>query len=284
MGYTKKSVKRSAMSKRRRSTRKTKRGTVTVTRKIRPRTLPISQEAHVKQLVKLLINRDEETKFVTCATSENHNSGIGSSADCHRIIPSVVHGTAANQRVGDKISPKYLKVTIKLRLADNMYSGGNLLFKPFEARILGLHQKTIKSWPWMSDFDYARLLAIHDEASGTANVQAYQGNVNDNMYPINTDTFKVWMDERVMFAPQFQSGGTLPGGTVQFPLAPNEVTFVRYVKCPAHFTFDEQNGDFPNNFCPFVVAGYSYVPGTSPDLATTQLCVTTHSQLVYKDA
>lgn len=276
---------RSKATKQGRAARRMKRlRAVTVARRVIPRALPVSQEAHVKQLLRSMTRAGRETKYVSFKDSPGvaHNSSIAGS-DMHRIVPMVAPGTLSNQRVGDAISPTSCVVKIKVRLSDDQYAGLSKSGVPFEARILGLYQKDIKTWASISNFDYNHLLKPNQEG-GSDIAQPYSGYADDNMIPVNRDKFRVWLDRKIQFKPQLTNMGQLPvDGTVQPALLPQEYTFTVRLKTPKTLYFDDGNGNQPNNWCPFLVAGFSFIPNVGPAIST-YLNVSVQSYMYYKDA
>ena len=92
--------------------RKLKKGpTVTITKKVAVPKMKDGTKAGVLALVKKMIAKDTENKFIGWKLEEDviHNSPIGP-ADCVPVIQQIVTGTTAQQRIGDRVKPKYLTV------------------------------------------------------------------------------------------------------------------------------------------------------------------------------
>lgn len=238
----------------------------------------------VRKIVKAELSRQAEDKLVSILTTKTHNSAISSASDCYQLVPNCSKGTDPNERVGDTIRPKRLKVQVKVRLEDRHYDTNTQTLYPIKVRLLILKQKNIKSYTQMASvFDSAHLLRTYENGSGTE--IAYTGDTNDDMRMVNTDLFTVLMDKKITLKPQFAYFSTSIGSTedIKYPVLPNEVVFTKYIKCPAKLTFDDGNGNTANNFCPFACLGYSYIPGLSGDVSTTQVTCSILSSLYYED-
>lgn len=215
-------------------------------------------------------------------TTKTHNSAISGVGDCYQLVPSIEEGTQSNQRIGEVIRPRRLKVQVKVQLSQSNYTSASNL-TPIRVRLLILRQKTIKAWGQMSQFQPNQLLRTNENSSNAE--RAYTGDVNDDMRMINTDLYDVILDKKVTLKPQYVVFGSGSTEDIKYPILPNEVVFTKYVKCPAKLTFDDLNGNIPNNFCPFLTVGYSYIPpGQGPDTTTTQVTVSCLSTLYYEDA
>lgn len=225
----------------------------------------------MKSVVKRAIARSSENKAAgfRVENSVQHNSAIGT-ADCLPLIGQIRQGQTAETRLGDRITPKRLRVRGVLGISPDQQSNTKSLY----VRVMILAQKNIKVGSAIgASVDTAHLLK--SSVDGTAEI-AYSGstfNIND---PINTDLFRVYMDKTVKLSPATNT-------TVQ-----NEKGYARwsytFKSLPASLTFDEGNGDWANNFAPFFAVGYAYADGTVPDTVATRLTSTTQSILTFEDA
>lgn len=236
----------------------------------------------VKNIVKAELSRQAEDKLVSILTTKTHNSAISSAADCYQLVPNCSRGADPNERVGDTIRPKRLKVQIKVRLEDRHYDANNNLLYPIKVRVLILKQKNIKSYNQMATvFDSAHLLRTYENGSGLE--IGYTGDTNDDMRMINTDLFDVLMDKKITLRPQYSVFGAT-ADDIKYPVLPNEVVVTKYLRVPAKLLYDDGNGNTCNNYCPFACLGYTYIPGIAGDVTTTQVTCTVLSSLYYEDA
>jgi len=211
----------------------------------------------------------------------NHNSAI-SGADCEPIVQQIVPidsatGNTSGQRMGDRISPKSLVVKGVVSFRPDTCTTS----QPLYVRVVIAAQKSIKvgSQVLSGSVDTNRLLRPGFAGVGTDQVP-FNGNTPEINYPINKDLFRVYYDK------VFQLGTGIPSsggyGDTPFPQYAKRWSY-RFKELPSALTFDEGNGDWANNFAPFVAIGYSYTDGTAPDLIT-RLVSNTTSFLTFEDA
>jgi len=230
-------------------------------------------------VVRRMISRKAENKVIGNKVEDGvaHNSAIGS-ADCYPLIPEILpidsaSGSTATQRIGDRITPKSL--TVRGVLSINPEQGTNDL-GDFYARIIIATQKDIKVGSGVTGHvDTGALLRPGFGTPGNDQVQ-FQGNTLELTYPINRDKFHVYMDKVVKFKmTKSLSQDTWDGYSYRWSYT--------FKKLPASLTFDEGNGNWPNNFAPFVCLGYAYSDGKSPDTIQLKLLANTFSQLSFED-
>jgi len=230
-----------------------------------------------KEEAKRAIARTNENKQVGWAVELNtqHNSPI-TSADCYPLVQQIGTGTTATRRLGDRITPKTLRVRGVLSWnADDCNTSQNIY-----ARVIIASQKNIKTGAAVAGggVDASRLLKTSIDATPES---AFGGNTIDLCSPINTELFRVYMDKVIKLTVSVVSGG----GVEQMPMysARWSKTFKKS-KLPASLTYDQGNGDWANNFAPFVAVGYAYSDGSNPDTLTTKLVHNVLSVLDYEDA
>lgn len=220
-----------------------------------------------------MIGRNSENKVVGNKVEDGvtHNSAIGS-ADCYPLLTSITQGVAATERIGDRITPKSL--TVHGVLSINPEQGTNDL-GDFYARIIIATQKDIKvSTAVTGHVDTGALLR---PAFGAPNDQVpFVGNTMELNYPINKDKFHVYLDKVVRFK-MTKSLSQDTWGNYSYRWS------YTFKKLPASFTFDEGNGDVPNNFAPFIAVGYAYSDGKSPDTIQLKLIHNCYSRLTFED-
>jgi len=232
--------------------------------------------ALVKKEVARAIARAVEDKEIGFEPERDvlHNSAI-SSADCEPLVGQISQGDTAHTRQGDRIKPKSLRVKGMLswtpagcNTSQNMY-----------VRVIIASQKTVKVGSQvLSGIDTTHLLKPGFPSSPEV---AFGGATRELNYPINTDLFRVYLDKVIMLAPNNVAGG----GCEAMPLYSKRWSYTfKKGKLPASFTYDAGNGDWANNFAPFVAIGYVYPDGTTGDSITTKLYSTIFSSLTYEDA
>lgn len=233
-------------------------------------------------IVKRMLDKRLENKAIGNVVEDNvsHNSGIGA-GDCEPIIAPIAQldtttgFSSATQRVGDKITPKSLRVKGVVSLDPTLQD----TTQPFYVRILVLAQKDIKVGSQVLGGAVnasALLRPMFNTLAGNDQIP-FSGTAQNLLQPVNTDLFRVYYDRVHKIC------GTGDGGIEQ-NAARAFMWSYKFKQLPASLTFDEGNGDYPNNFAPFVAIGYAYADGTAPDVATTRLVSNVYSMLTFEDA
>lgn len=238
-----------------------------------------TQKVQVTQLVKRMIARNEENKSIgnNVELDVFHNSAI-SAADCEPLIPPIAIDSAgvsglSYQRIGDRIKPKSLTVKGIVCMGSDY-----LIQKDMYVRILILAQKNVKTGSAVlaGAVDASHLLKPNSPAIPSNNFGGFTAQLN---YPVNRDLFRVYMDKTVKLTglKSDTSGDSIQRQSVRWSY--------RFKQLPSALTFDKGNGDWVNNFAPFVAIGYAYPDGTGPDSPTpTRLVSNVFSLLTYEDA
>lgn len=251
---------------------------VKVTKQVKPAKLSDPVKAGVLAVVRKMISRDAENKLIgnIVELDVNHNSAI-SSADCEPVIMEIqpidsTAGSTARQRIGDKVKPKSLKVKGVLSF-DSAYLAGT---SDIYARVMILSQKDVKTGAQVLGGAVDTSALLRPGFGGTADQIAFTGLTGDLNYDVNRDKFRVYMDKVIKLVPR-ASGGVESVGKYS---ARWSYTFK---DLPASLTFDESNGDWCNNFAPFLAIGYAYSDGTPPETVATRLISNVYSQLQFED-
>lgn len=248
-------------------------GTVKVTKSVKVRPMKDTQKAQVKQLVKRMIRGQEETRMIGNNIESNvqHNSAIAS-ADCLSILPTISNGDESYEREGDRIFPKSLRVKGVLAIAP----GDQTFQKDIYVRVMILSQKNIKTGSQVNAAAVDAGNLLRPNIPGTAQTN-FAGWTYDLNFPVNTDLFKVYMDKVIKLT------GCADGGVEQLTRTSTRWSY-SFKSLPKSLTFDEGNGDWANNFAPFLAIGYAYADGTSPDTVTTRVISSVSSFLSYTDS
>jgi len=228
-------------------------------------------------VVRRMISKKAENKLIGNLIEDevDHNSAI-SAADCEPIVPEIAPldastGSTARQRVGDRITPKYLKVDGVVSLNSSAVGRSDIY-----ARIIIASQKDVKTGSAILGGAISANTLLRPGYGATANEVQFGGNTADLLYDVNRDKFKVYMDKTVKLC---QTGE----GSVEANDRSSIYYTYTFKDLPASLTFDEENGNWPNNFAPFVAVGYAFADGTAPDTLTTRLTHTCYSQFSFED-
>jgi len=235
-----------------------------------------TQKAQTLQLVKRMISRSLNNKQVGWSVENAvlHNSPI-TPADCYPLVNQIAVGTADYNRIGERIRPRALRVRGTIALNGSSITGG-FTHVPIQVRVMILSEKDIKTAAQVlgGAVDTLRLLKPNIQAADEVD---YSGATFNALLPVNKELFHVYYDKT------FTLCGPEPEGVEQ--LTRFQVNWSKTItKLPASLTFDNGNGDYINNFAPFLAIGYSYPDGSSPDTVSQRIVSTTFSQLTYEDA
>lgn len=237
-----------------------------------------------KSVAKRVVRKEAEDKFVSTQGAVLFNSRISSSSECYPLLPQIPQGTDDWQRIGDKVRGKYLYVKGYVQL-DQYYldnTTGTQYIPPFTIRVLCLSQKNVKVGSEVSSrIDVAHLLK---DNIGTGDARPYDGNVLDNLAPINKDLFKVHMDKKIKFSWVARGDLTVSGDTGYGVGQERTKYFKVRIKLPATLTFDNGNGSWPNNFAPFLCVGAVNDDGTGKYITGTPFRVGWLSTAYFEDA
>jgi len=224
------------------------------------------------QIVKATLARASENKTVGYNVESNvvHNGPI-SDADVVPILGSIQSGTESNQRIGDRVKPKSLRVRGVIGLNPD-YNPNN---KPMIVTVMLLACKDKKTNALVAaGAGLADLLKPN--INGSEQVP-WDGSTLRATYDINTEKFRVHMAKQFRIAP-----GSLAGGTREFDFVKWTHRF-KSSKMPASLTWDEGTGDDCNNFAPFLVIGWCYTDGTATDVQP-RLISNCSSEFTFEDA
>lgn len=220
-----------------------------------------------------MIGKEQENKEIghNIEVLTVHNSAI-SNPDLKSILPQIASGTDGQSRLGDRIRPKDLYVRGVVALRSDIV----LTNKPVVVRVIIATQKDVKVGSSVGSLtDPAHLLKPADPSAGVE--VPFNGNRNELNYPVNDNKFRVYYDKQFTIAP-------CANGGVEQQLKSSFRFRYRFKNLPANFSFDDANGDWANNFAPFLAIGYAYADGSSPDVLVGHIITDVYSHLSYEDA
>lgn len=259
------------------------RATTTIQRKFRARKSATTAKA-VRAIAKSVVRKEAEDKFISANGAVLFNSRISASSECYPLIPQITQGTGDYQRIGDKVRGKYMYVKGYVQV-DHEYLGqlsGAQYIAPFTGRCMILSQKNIKVGSEVASRADVNHLLKDNVGTGTA--RGYTSTVLDNLAPINKDLFKVHMDRKFKFSwvSKFENE---PSTNNSIGVGQERTKyFTCRIKLPATMTFDDGNGDWVNNFAPFLCFGAVNDDGQSPWLVGTPYRVGWLSTVYFEDS
>jgi len=231
-------------------------------------------------VVRRMISSKAENKLIGTQVEANvlHNSAI-SAADCEPVIMEVQPldasvGSTAQQRIGDRISPKSLKVRGLLSL--NFDTTPPVSRADIYARVIIASQKDVKTGAQVLGGSVDTAALLRPGFGATADQVPFNGHPQELLYDINKDKFRVYYDKVIKFTQVAETSvEAIPRYSARWSYS--------FKKLPASLTYDENNGDWCNNFAPFVCIGYAYSDGTAADVVGTKLRSNIYSQLQFED-
>jgi len=252
-----------------------------VTKTVVARPLPMNQQASVLATVRKMLAKNLENKVIGWKVEDGvlHNQPIGAS-DCEPLIGEIAPidsatGNTSQQRMGDRIKPKSLKVRGIVTLNQTQATASN---QPLYVRVIIAQQKDVRnSGNVTTSIDTAHLLHPAFAGVGT-DQQAFTGATEDLQYPINKNKFKVFMDKIIRLAPVVSQ--------TSVEEHPRYTATYKYTfkSLPASLTYDDGAGNWCNNFAPFIALGYAYTDGSSENSTYTRVKHYCFSQLEFEDA
>lgn len=241
----------------------------------------------VRAVAKSVVRKEAEDKYVSFESITNHNSSISAATECYALFPAVPQGIDDWQRIGDKVRGKYLYVKGYVQYSEDYLNTPNTqqYLPPSTVRVMILSQKDIKTATDVStQADTAHLLK---DNVGTGTARPYTGATWDNLAPINKDLFKVHMDKKIKLNWVQHYVSNPAGGNLTTSVASgNDRTKYFYcrIKAPATLTFDTRNGDYANNFSPFICMGATCDDGQNPWSINTPYRLCVQSTLYFEDS
>lgn len=214
-------------------------------------------------MVKKILHKNAETKYAGVVYNASFNNRITAPGDVIQILPSITQGVDNNTRVGNKITPRGLKVVVTMT-AVNVQASPGLTILP---RLLILSAKSMKDWVNLpSQVDLTKLL---DDGRGE---RAFSGDILDYQAPVNKEYFIVHKDIKTKICL----------GTVEQNLG-RTVTYTFWIKCPKVLNYDDGMVD-PNNFAPWLSCAYALGDFSVPSDGYLPMKLAMTSTLYYEDA
>jgi len=188
-------------------------------------------------------------------------------ADWTYPLPSIGQGTLQYERVGDRARPKAL--IVKVNVSFTSTTGG---FPTLKCSLFIVKHKKFTSQSTLAanlSTESPRLLM-----DGNGATAAYDGTIRASQYKLNTD---IWTQVvRKDFTLSRDQTAPVQGNTYR--------EFVIRIPCPKQLVYLNDTDLLPQNFCPAMALGYTYVNGTPPDTIGTPMQIFAQSFFTYTDA
>lgn len=237
----------------------------------------------IKEVVSSL-TEDKQAYLATGNSLIKFNSGIDSVGDMIQVLPNIAQGVGENQRIGNQIRAKSLNIKgfVKLDVNETADSTAN---PNVVVRMMVVSMKTCPSFTDAQG--QAPKVGTLLKKGGTTT--AFAGNLQDIYAPINRDVFTVHHDRKFYLRQDFINtvGASPPSTTIAQDISKTVKFFNLSVKCRGRILkYDEDVGAdiSPSNFGPFLLLGYSYLDGSTPDVISTKVGLCFDSMFTYEDA
>lgn len=240
----------------------TKKTTKKVLRRMKPAT-----KTAIAAIAKRVMHQGSENKFVGFSPDPSvaHNGQIGS-GDVYPILPALKRGTNYNERVGNEIRPKWLEYRVRIALNESAN-----LTTPYHVQFWVLTSKRVKSYNCVGS-TFSTQVNTNLLLDGGAGATNYDASTEHALYPINKEMFSVL--KKVSFK--------LSTTTAENHNPQTHREFVFRIKCPKTLRYEET--DYPENFAPFSVMGWSRDDGITPSPLSTHVTITSWAILNFEDA
>lgn len=241
----------------------------------------------IKAIVKTEMKKDLEDKEAYSASNATFfNSGIDSSADMIRVFPNITKGTNENNRIGNEIMGKSLHIKGFLRFLPQPASGSVNVGKWSNVGIR-LMILSLKPAP---NYDSAVLNAglLNNLLKKGGTTVAFTGAISDLFADVNSDVFTTHFNKVYFVSQSYLLQPTGAGN--QSALAVDVSKLVKFfnIKLSVNKKLKYDDGtsssQLPTNYGPFMVAGYTYMDGSSPDVLSTNLQISWDVIFKYEDA
>jgi len=252
------------------------------------------------------MNSQEETKFRSEIIAADNvgaswNSEIKSGSDWYRCIPLVAQGSGEYQRIGDRITPKKLRMDFSFHFFSSDSSTRDITVVLYI-----LTSKRDKTYTGNSASGALPSNFQQYLERGDGSTTFFNGTWEASKYPIANNNFNLVKKFEIPLMkgsglpngsgiivspgldlsgnPRDLSGGILAG---EDGMACHErsvrVNKTYVFKDVPKLKYSDGSFQYPNNFAPYWAAGYYYNDGTAPDTVTGILRVAATSQLHYYD-
>lgn len=243
----------------------------------------VPRKAATVKLIKSVIAGETETKFVSETTGAFTANSAITSADIVRLLPKLIQDEGegfAYQRLATKVAPRSLKAHLHVSFAPEVNRSMAITVHYFV--LTSKSQKNINS---VLGLTLANLLR-----TGDSNMYFnFDGNVDNAMLPVNTTEYNVIKRGKFNLA---KNTGLLQDSTTagNQPLGgPVSKDWTITIPTPAKLVYEQDNQsprtvNYPNNFAPFIVFGYTHQDTSVPDYLNQDIKVVVRPEMWYDDA
>lgn len=242
------------------------------------------------RMVKKIIGRSEETKYVANSPSDNAGHVLGNlwyaTGQLANInvfypaIPTMTQGTDDYQRVGNRVEPVSLAVSLRIGFNPQDVAAQSLLGVIYYGT-----DRAGKTWNNVHPLQTA---AILDNGNGANTI--WGGVRADLTKPLDKKlvTFKrivFRLSKTAGIQNSDLSGASVEPGNYSTSNGMSEKTFLLKFKVPKHISYLQNVDTFPQNYAPMFGIGFCHADGSALTADDANLVnVTSRCHLYYKDA
>lgn len=235
---------------------------------------------YVKSLASSMIHKNSENKEAyTTMTPTDFNSGISASGDVMRIIPNISQGTDGHNRIGDKITPLSLNVKAILQMLPQGANQGAGVSK-IAVRLMLITPKSYPNWAQASANATTWMAQLLKKGGTTV---GFTGDISDLYAPYNSQAITLHWQKVYFFNQAYATSTTNSVAFDQSHLTRFITIPLRFRKKMWQYSADVDSGLTPTNAGYFLVLGYCFTDGTSPDTLSTRIRFQYDSILRYED-
>ena len=223
------------------------------------------------------------------ALNNNNQSG----AIKPTIMPTLLQGTAVNQRIGNKVKPQSLRIKGYVRSLE--YDAiTNTNQRPFYAHVWIVIDKSIKA-----PYDNTGTAIYNKNPTNfkrnANNPVPFDGSIMNDLYGYNTDSYIILAHRRIKLdsmQPTTPVGATTPAYVIQDSVNNGAVYAkpfsISIKKLPKQLLFDEDDlgssSYLPTNFNPLMYVALQNMDGSLSSYSQQRFAITAESMLYYEDA
>lgn len=278
--------------------------------KVKVRPLTTSTVSLVKREVKKELAKEAENKYIVRYTGGNAptaafsinptpsatmnamfiNQGILTNADFYRLLPSIGQGVGTTERIGNVITPKYMKSSLQFALNGQTLDSMNL-----QVRVIAFTLKSVKSYEEFdtTSVDYAtKLFWDGQSAQSIANIGGQPFYLH---LPVNKREVNV-VDDKTFTLGKGQGLSRRTQGLVSAGTELCVNAYEQYKEhdvvwsLPATFKYTESATvavDTPTNFAPYIAVLYTQMDGQMSATGTANknlVVMNIRTSLSYEDS
>jgi len=232
-----------------------------------------------KKVLAVIRTQAETKQAFHSIIAESFNSGINSTADTKKIVPSIAQGVGDYQRIGDQL--KCLSLTVKGAIVYNPSVGQ---YGTYANARLGVRMMIVQPR------QFSNLVDVQ-AAAGTwtalllkkgATITGFTGVLSDLWAPINGDAIIKYYDKIFYMDAPYQAtavGSAYMGGSTKM--------FTKTMKLrnkTLKYDGSIAGGIDATNYSPVLIIGYAHMDGSAADVATTAIQLSYDTVFNYEDA